>query len=423
MVSNSALLTDFYQLTMAAGYFESGKTGDIATFDLFARRLPEGRSYLIAAGLEQAVEYLEGLKFQADEIEWLRSLPQFSRVSAGFWSYLGDLRFTGDVFAMEEGTPAYPPEPLLTVRAPLIEAQLVETFLLATIGFQTMIATKASLVTAAACGRTVVEFGTRRAHSPHAGLLAARAAYVGGCDGTSNTLAGFRFGIPVYGTAAHSWVLSFASEREAFAQLQQLLGERCVHLVDTYDTVEGTKTAASLGRPLWGIRLDSGDLLELSREARRILDAAGLYDAKIMATNDLDETRIAELLSNGAPIDSFGVGTALATSSDAPALGVVYKLVEIESGGIARFPAKYSTGKRTIGGAKQVFRYDGHDVIGRAAEPVAGDCELLLTPAMVGGKRVRPAPPMRTIRDNALRRRPSAPRDVRISGELEALQQ
>lgn len=420
---DSALLTDFYQLTMAAGYFEAGKTSEVATFDLFVRRLPPGRDYLIAAGLEQALDYLENLRFRAEEIAWLRSLPQFARVSPKFWTYLRKLRFTGDVFAVPEGTPVYANEPILSVRAPLPQAQIAETFLLATVGFQTMIATKASLVRKAAGERTVVEFGTRRAHSPYAGVLAGRAAFLGGCNGTSNALAGYRFGIPVYGTAAHSWVLSFTNEREAFARLQSLLGERCVHLVDTHDTLNGTRVAAALGRPLWGIRLDSGDLGALAREARRILDDAGLRDAKIMATNDLDEHRIAKLLAGGAPIDAFGVGTALATSLDSPALGVVYKLVELESNGVPKYPAKHSEGKRTIAGAKQVFRYPDFDVIGRASEcrPEPGDCEALLRPVMLAGQRVSER---ESIGD--LQRRAMAsswrPRDVRLSAELEAIQ-
>lgn len=420
---DSALLTDFYQLTMAAGYFEAGKAAEVATFDLFVRRLPAGRDYLIAAGLEQALDYLEHLRFQTEEIRWLQSLPQFARVSPGFWSYLGGLRFTGDVFAVPEGTAVYANEPILSVRAPLPEAQLAETFLLATVGFQTMIATKASRLRRAAGDRVVIEFGTRRAHSPHAGVLAARAAYIGGCNGTSNALAAYRFSIPVFGTAAHSWVLSFPDEREAFARLQALLGERCVHLVDTHDTLEGTRIAASLGRPLWGVRLDSGDLLALARQARRILDEAGLREAKIMATNDLDEQRIAKLLADGAPIDAFGVGTALATSLDAPALGVVYKLVQLESKAGVKYPAKHSEGKRTIAGAKQVFRYADFDVIGRASEcrPEPGECETLLRPVMLRGERTPDCEGLAASQQRALRASARA-RDVRLSAELEAVQ-
>ncbi len=220
---------------------------------------------------------------------------------------------------MPEGTPIFANEPFLTVRAPLIEAQIVETYLLATIGFQSLVATKASRMVEVAGGRAVVDFGTRRAHSPEAGVLAGRASYIGGCIGTSNTETGFRYGIPVFGTAAHSWVQSFESETEAFERLQTLLGDATAYLIDTYDTIEGARTAAALGQPLWGVRLDSGNLVELSREVRKILDDAGLQDAKIMATSDLNEYKILEFAAAGAPIDAFGVGTDLATSADSPA--------------------------------------------------------------------------------------------------------
>jgi nicotinate phosphoribosyltransferase len=419
-----ALLTDFYQLTMAAGYHRSGKQDERATFELFVRRLPPGRDYLVAAGLAQAAEYLAQLRFDEESIAWLQSRPQLTRADPGFWAYLADFRFTGDVFAMPEGTPVYANEPLVSVRAPLIEAQLVETYLLATIGFQTMIATKAAHVTAAAAGRPVVEFGTRRAHSPEAGVLAARAACIGGCVGTSNALAAAKFGLTPFGTAAHSWVLSFEEERSAFLALRDLLAERCVYLIDTYDTIEGARLAASLGAPLLGVRLDSGDLLTLSCEVRRILDQAGLGGAKIMATNELDEEKIRMLLEAGAPIDMFGVGSALATSSDAPTLGAVYKLVEIESGGERRYPAKHSPEKQTLAGAKQVFRYAGHDILGRAGEcaPEEGDCTALLQPLLIQGQLTGPLPTAAEARDRFLASRPAGPRPVRLSSKLEALQ-
>jgi nicotinate phosphoribosyltransferase len=285
------------------------------------------------------------------------------------------------------------------LRAPLIEAQIAETFLLASIGFESMIATKAARVVRAALGRDVVEFGTRRAHSPEAGVLAGRAAYVGGCVGTSNTETGYRFGVPVFGTAAHSWVMSFSNERAAFEQLQKLLGESTIYLVDTYDSVEGTRRAAELGRPLWGVRLDSGNLVELAPIARKILDQAGLRDAKIMATGDLNEYKIHELMAARAPIDTFGVGTELATSADAPSLGVVYKLVEIESAAEHRYPFKLSLDKRTLPGAKQIFRYAGHDVLGLASECPActgregsPECQALQRPVMIRGELVEPLP-------------------------------
>jgi nicotinate phosphoribosyltransferase len=393
------LLTDLYELTMAAGFFETGKADEKATFELAFRRLPPNRNYLLAAGLEQAVEYLLNLGFAVDEIEYLRGLPQFRHVSAGFFDYLRAFRFTGDLFAMPEGTPVFAGEPVLTIRAPIIEAQIPETWLLSAIGFQTMIATKAARVVDAAAGRSAIEFGTRRAHTPQAGVLGARAAYVGGCAGTSNTLAGFRYGIPVMGTAAHSWVMSFACENEAFRKLQRVLGEATVQLIDTYDTLEGARRAARLGQPLWGVRLDSGDVLALSREVRRILDESGLRDARIMVSGDLDEYRIRDLVSAGAPIDSFGVGTQLATSGDAPAMSATYKLVELEICGIKRFTAKYSEDKPSYPGAKQVFRAPHRDVIARSGECGQGDA--LLRPIILGGKLVEPLPSLEQARKRA----------------------
>jgi len=278
------------------------------------------------------------LRFEADEIAYLRSLPNFRSAPAGFWDYLADFRFTGNVFAVPEGTVIYEGQPILNIRAPLVEGQLPETWLLSAITFETLVASKAARIAHAAQGRDVVEFGTRRAHTPEAGVLGARAAFIGGCVGTSNTLAGFRYGIPVMGTAAHSWVMSFESESEAFRQLQQLLGDRTVQLLDTYDVLEGAREVGRLGGPLWGVRIDSGDFLSTSTNVRRILDAAGLQQAKIMASGDLDETKIAALVAAGAPIDAFGVGTELAVSGDAPSMGAIYKLVEIESHGEMRPP-------------------------------------------------------------------------------------
>jgi nicotinate phosphoribosyltransferase len=393
----AALNTDLYELTMAAGFFEAGKASAHATFELFLRRLPWNRNFVVAAGLAQAVEYLQNLKFTAAEIAYLRTLPQFERTSPEFFEMLAGLRFTGDLFAVREGTPLFGGEPFLTVRAPLIEAQLIETYLLATIGFQSTIATKAARVVRAALGRAVVEFGTRRAHSPEAGVLAARASYIGGCTGTSNAETGFRYGVPVFGTAAHSWVMSFPTELAAFEQLQRALGESTVYLIDTYDTLEGARRAASLGKPLWGVRLDSGNLGELAAAVRQILDEAGLPEAKIMATGDLNEYKIQELMAARAPIDVFGVGTELATSADAPSLGVVYKLVELEDTGGHRYPVKLSHEKHTLPGAKQIFRMADHDVLARASEcyacgPGGAGCEALLRPVMIGGKLLEPLP-------------------------------
>jgi nicotinate phosphoribosyltransferase len=398
----TGLLTDLYQLTMAAGYFEAGKANEIASFELFFRHLPRYRNYVLAAGLEQVVEYLQDLHFTDPEIRYLQSLPQFQRVSPGFFEALRALRFTGDLFAIREGTPVFAGEPLVTVRAPLLEAQIVETYLLATVGFQSLIATKAARMAEVAGGRAVVDFGTRRAHSPEAGVLAGRASYIGGCVGTSNTETGFRYGIPVFGTAAHSWIQAFATEREAYERLQNLLGAATVYLIDTYDTLEGARLAAKLGRPLWGVRLDSGNLVELSHAVRKILDDADLSDVKIMATSDLNEYKILEFAAAGAPIDAFGVGTDLATSTDSPNLGVVYKLVELDG----RVTAKFSEDKHTLPGAKQVFRFAGHDVLACNWECIGcGDGEpqarALLRPVVLGGKLVDPLPDLAATRQYA----------------------
>ena len=394
---------------MAAGYWQAGKLRERATFELSIRRLPVSRTYVIVAGVEQAVEYLLGLRFTEEEIGYLRGLGAFSRVGEGFWDYLRTFRFTGEVWAAPEGTPMFAGEPVMRVTAPLAEAQIPETYLLAAVTFQTLIATKASRMVEAARGRPVVEFGTRRAHTAEAGVLGARAAYIGGCVGTSNAEAGRRFGIPVYGTAAHAWVLAFASEQEAFARLQELLGERTVYLVDTYDSEQGVRIAAALGGAFWGIRLDSGDFLEESRRARAILDEAGCREAKIMASGDLNEYRIADLVEAGAPIDAFGVGTELATSADAPSMGSIYKLVEIDG----RPAAKFSAEKPSWPGVKQVFRYPDRDVVGLAEESHPGATPLLervTGPASLEAARkraegpVRERPVVRSERLEALRR-------------------
>ncbi len=386
----NGLLTDLYELTMAAGYFEAGKAGQVATFELGVRRLPAHRNFVVAAGLPQVVEYLLNLRFTGEEIAYLRSLPQLAGASGAFFDALRDFRFTGDLFAVPEGTVLFAGEPLLMVRAPIIEAQLPETYLLSAVTFQTLVAAKAARCAAAAEGRAVIEFGTRRAHTPEAGTLGGRAAYIGGCAGTSNTLTGFRYGVPVMGTAAHSWVMSFACEVDAFRKLQSLLGASTVQLIDTYDTLEGARRAVQVGGPMWGVRLDSGDFAVLSREVRGILDAGGLTAAKIMVSGDLDEYRIRDLVRGGAPIDAFGVGTQLATSSDAPSMGSIYKMVEVEICGIKRFTAKYSEEKISYPGAKQVFRDKHRDVIARSGECGAG--EALLRPVILGGQLIEPLP-------------------------------
>ena len=410
---NTGLLTDLYELTMAAGYFAAGKASQIATFELSVRRLPVKRNFLIAAGLAQAVEYLLSSRFTGEEVSYLRSLPQFASAPPEFFDFLLGLRFTGDVFAVPEGTPVFSGEPVMTVRAPLVEGQIAETYLLAMIGFQSLVATKAARIVEMAGGRAVVEFGTRRAHSPEAGVLAGRAAYIGGCVGTSNTLTGFRYGVPLYGTAAHSWVLAFEKEEESFRELQKLLGDTTVYLVDTYDTLEGTRKAAALGRPLWGVRLDSGDFVELSRAARAILDNAGLPEAKIMASGDLNEYKISQLVAAGAPIDAFGVGTELATSADAPNLGAVYKLVELEDGGVKRYTAKFSEDKATLPGAKQIFRFEDHDEVACSWERGKNPSEALQRPVVLHGSLAEPLPAASEARERAAAALKKLPEEVR----------
>jgi nicotinate phosphoribosyltransferase len=416
----SALNTDLYQLTMAAGYFVERKSDEIATFELSVRRLPEPRNFLVAAGLAQAVEYLRNLKFEREEIDYLRSLAQFKHTPPEFFEFLAKLRFTGDLFALPEGTPVFANEPIAIVRAPLIEAQLVETYLLSTFVFQTMVASKAARCVIAAEGRPIVEFGSRRAHSPGAGILAGRAAFVGGCSGTSNAEAGMRFAIPVFGTAAHSWTMAFGDEERSFRALQKLLGESTVFLIDTYDTIAGAHLAADLGQPIWGVRLDSGNLGELAKQVRRILDDAGLRNAKIFATNDLDEYRVAEFVKAGVPLDAFGVGTQLATSADAPALSAVYKMVELKRDGEIFYTAKFSADKSTLPGAKQIYRYGDRDVVAHYSEcsnEFKG--EPLLRPILAGGELIETLPPMTGIQQRSQAMIAALPERLRQLGKAE----
>jgi nicotinate phosphoribosyltransferase len=433
---HSALLTDLYELTMAAAYFENDFR-DTASFELFVRSLPPQRGYLLAAGLEQVLDFLEDVRFQPEDISFLRRHSAFAHVSDAFFDYLKTFRFTGEVWAVPEGTPIFGEEPLLRVTGPIIEAQMVETFLLSTLTFQTMIASKAARVVAAAGGRGVVEFGTRRAHGPEAGVLAARAAYIAGCMGTSNVKAGARFGIPTFGTLAHSFVMAYSDEEEAFRRFQQFFPDHSVLLVDTYDTLAAIEKIIHAGLRPKSVRLDSGDLADLSRKVRRRLDQAGLTETRIFASGDLDEFVIADLLTRGAQIDTFGVGTALATSKDAPALGGVYKLVDVASVNALSGRAKFSEEKITYPGRKQVFRLshsDGSsrgDVIAREAERYP-QAQLLLSRVMREGKRLTPSPNLEQIRDRARhelsclpepcrRLQNPEPYPVRFSRELEVL--
>lgn len=403
--TSAALNVDQYELTMAAAYFEA-KLRTEPTFELFVRRLPGRRSYLIVAGLRQALDYLQGLSFSGDDIDYLRNLPPFKGVSDDFFDYLSSMRFRGEVWAMPEGTIAFGNEPLLRVKTSIVEAQIVETYLLATVNFQTMVATKASRVVAAAAGRSVVDFGTRRAHGPEAGVLAARACYIGGCAATSNLEAGYRYGIPTTGTAAHSYIMAFDDEKEAFERYVRTFPDSSSLLIDTYDTLQGARRAASFGSALQSVRLDSGDIVVLSKEVRNILDEAGCEDAKIVASGDLNEYKIAGILSKGAPVDIFGVGTEMVVSQDAPSLGGVYKMVD--SGRKEnRYVAKYSDAKESYPGAKQVFRVVGpdgkfsSDVLALAEESPADGKIPLLKKVMAGGEVLDPPESLEDIRERS----------------------
>ncbi|MGH9444758.1 MAG: nicotinate phosphoribosyltransferase, partial [Terriglobia bacterium] len=404
LTAGTALLTDLYELTMAAGYFER-RLDCRATFELFVRVLPPERAFLLACGLESALEYLENFRFTEEEVRFLREQPVFKAIGGDFFDYLRNLRFTGDVSAVPEGTVVFAEEPLLQVTAPIAEAQIVETYLLSVLSFETLVATKAARVVRGAEGKAVLEFGARRAHGPEAGVLAARAAYVGGCQATSNVLAGSLFGIPLAGTAAHSWTQAFPSERESFIALLDSFPDSAILLIDTYDTVPGAETAASLGRKVSGVRLDSGDLLQKSRQVRRILDSQHHHETQIVASGDLNEFKIAELVGAGAPIDSFGVGTEIVTSKDAPALSVVYKLVETEQAGRVEYKTKFSEEKTYLPGRKQVFRFAvrgrlHHDLIARAGECYPSAAPLL-EPVMRGGRRIGPRPALEAVRARA----------------------
>lgn len=391
--ANAALVTDLYELTMAAAYHAHGMDGQ-ATFELFVRELPEHRNFLVACGLEQALDYLATMRFDEAALEYLDSLELFA---PDFLDRLRSFRFTGDVWAVPEGEVAFAEEPLVSVTAPLVEAQVVETFLLTTVLFQTMVASKAARV-AIACGadHSFADFSARRDHGADAALKAARAAYVGGAASTSNVLAGQLFGIPVTGTMAHAYVMTFEREIDAFRSFARTFPENAVLLIDTYDTERGAQRAVEVATELAregirvrGVRIDSGDLADLAGRVRRILDDGGLEQVRIVASGDLDEHRIASLLAAGAPIDTFGVGTQLGTSADEPSLGGVYKLVEDVHGP----KRKRSVGKMTLPGRKQVHHFVdergrfSHAVLALRDEEVPGAAgRHLLREVMRGGQ-------------------------------------
>lgn len=411
-----ALRTDLYQLTMAAAMFQAGFDHS-ATFELFTRRLNPERGFWVAAGLELGLEYLEGLRFTQPQLDYLAGLPGFER-HGEFLAYLADFRFSGEVSAVGEGTPVFPWEPLLQVTGPAIEVQLVETYLLSLVNFQTLIASKAARVDLASQRKAFVDFGTRRAHGPEAGELVARAAYLAGASGTSNVEAGLRLGIPVLGTFAHSWVMSCETEDEAFRRYAEAFPGNTTLLIDTYDTLAAAKRIVSEGLECRAVRLDSGALGELSNQVREIFDAGGRPEITIVASNDLNELKIEALEEAGCAIDVYGVGTELATSADGPALGGVYKVVETRRGEEVRYPIKLSASKRSWPGKKQVYRFaEGspaqRDELRLASEPAPAGARPLLEPVMRAGRRTRPAPALSDLRASCRAQVAGLPEPVR----------
>jgi len=403
---SSPLLTDLYQLNMIEAYLAEGET-KTAVFELFVRRLPLRRGFLMAAGLEQALGFLETLRFSKDEIDWLRGTKKFS---ARTLDYLANLRFTGDVHALPEGTIFFANDPIVRVTAPLPEAQLLEARLINILHFQSLIASKAARMVLAAPGKLLVDFGVRRAHGAEAGLMAARASYIAGFSGTATVLAAKLFDIPMFGTMAHSYIEAHDSEAVAFERFAYARPEGLVFLIDTYDTEAAARKVVALapklkaaGITIRGVRLDSGDMIALSKSVRHILDEAGLADVTIFASGGLDEDQLMAMAKANAPIDGFGVGTSLTTSSDAPALDCAYKIQEYA--GLPR--RKYAAGKATLPGRKQVWRRYGPD--GR----MAGDTlsvesddqpgEKLIRPVMHAGTRVSASPSLGEIRAHAAR--------------------
>jgi nicotinate phosphoribosyltransferase len=415
-LATSPLLTDLYQLNMVQAYLDHGET-KTAVFEFFVRKLPAQRGFLVAAGLEGVLDLLEHLHFTTEELDWL---ARSGRFESSLIEYFAEFRFRGDVDAMAEGTVFFANEPILRVTAPLPEAQLIETRIINLLHFQSLIAAKAARMVLAAPGKVLVDFGLRRAHGADAGLLAARASYIAGFAGTATVLAEKVFGIPIYGTMAHSFVQAFDDETAAFESFARARPENLVLLIDTYDTEAAARKVVALaprlkaaGITLRGVRLDSGDMVTLSKHVRRILDDGGLTDVIIFASGGLDEEVLLRFAREGAPIDGFGIGTSLTTSSDAPALDCAYKLQEYAG----RARRKLSPGKATWPGRKQVWRCYGADdrmagdVLSVEDDELAG--EKLLQPVMRGGRRINPSPMLSEIRAHARRELKRLPEPLR----------
>jgi nicotinate phosphoribosyltransferase len=412
-----ALLTDLYELTVSAAFFEHG-FNEAASFEVAMRRMPPGRGFMVAAGIERLIEALEEYRFDAAAIEHLESLKLFK---PAFLEFLSTLRFTGSIRALPEGTIYFPGEPIAEIRAPLIEGQLIETLALNQLGFASIVATKAARCFAVAGGRRLVDFGPRRAQGADASLIAARSSYMAGFHGTANVLAGKRYGVPVFGTMSHSLVMAHERERDAFSDFAQSFPAVSTLLVDTYDTVRGVENAAAVaaalrdaGMKIQAVRLDSGDLHDLSRRTRKILDQAGFGDIAIVVSGNLDEYRIAELVDGGSPIDAFGVGTALAVSDDAPAGDFVYKLVDYKDRG----RMKTSAAKMSTPGRKQLFRAyapsgsfyadlvgildEGATTVAREFKPVPSKTVQLIETMFENGHRVMPRPTLAEARERVM---------------------
>jgi len=404
---NMILSTDFYQVSMCAAYYQYNlenniaEEDDISTFELFVRKLPENRNYLVFAGLEQVIHYVQNARFTPRVIEYLKSREMLKNIDDSFFDeYLPNFEFKLDVWALPEGTVFFPNEPLVRVTGPTFHAQLLETYIISVINYQTIVASKAARIRKAAKDKLVLEFGTRRAHSPQAGIYAARASYIGGFDGTSNVVSDLELGIEASGTMAHSFVEKFG-EMESFEIFYRYYGENTINLIDTYDIKKGTLKSTKFGNNILGVRIDSGDLAKETKRVRRILDENGCNEVQIVLSSNLDEYKIREILDKGAPADAFGVGTELVTSSDAPKLSAVYKLMEHN-----REPKiKISEGKKTYPGRKQLYRiFDDkgkykEDLLMLEDEKPPDNAYPLLVPIMKGGKLIYDLPSLDEIKN------------------------
>lgn len=423
---NMILATDFYQLTMGAAYYQYNlennisEKDDIATFELFIRKFPKNRNYLIFAGLEQVIQYLQNARFTEQTIEFLRSKAVFEKIESSFFEeYLPNFKFNLNVWAMKEGNFFFPDEPVMQIQGPIFHAQLAETYILNVINYQTLVASKASRIKNIAPNKVLLEFGTRRSHSPLAGVYAARASYIAGFNGTSNVVADFELGINSTGTMAHSFVQKFENEADSFDLYHKIYGENTILLIDTYDTEIGAEKSCKYGNSIMGVRIDSGDLIEHAKKVRKILDENGCEKVLIVASSDLNEYKIKEIMDRKAPIDAFGIGTELATSRDDPALSVVYKLIEYNK----KSKIKVSEGKITHPGIKQIYRiYNENglfkeDIMMLKNELPVPNSEALLIPIMKQGKLIYDMPSLDAIQRYYLNNIENLPDDYKMLEE------